>query len=122
RVHVFVIDAHGQVFEALDADSTVRITWLPWQALPPLPSGTALDPHSRLTTAQATTLWLFGLSLRAEVMAIPFISGTGWGGWQHLGGHVVGDVAAGTLDNGLIELFGHANDGRLMARRQVGPD
>lgn len=119
-VHVFAVDSHGQVQEAQDADRTVAVTWQPWRPLPALPCEQRLNPRSRLATAQASTLWLFGHAERGNVMAIELTPGAGWGSWIDLGGNIAGDLAAGSLDDGRIELFGRrASDDFMMARRQV---
>lgn len=120
--HVFVVDARGQVQEAVESNLAQAVGWQPWRPLPALRTGNRLDPAVRLTTTQPHSLWLFGVSVRRRVMAIEFTPGSGWGAWLDLGGDVVGGVAAGFLEDGRVEVFARrASDGALMARRQTTP-
>ena len=122
RPHVLAIDALGQVHEALDDDRLVALGWEPWRPLPPLHPTRRLDSTSRLVTVQTQSLWLFGRSLRGNVMAIQFVPGSGWRQWLDLGGAGIGDVAAGVADDGRVEVFVKpASGGRLRVRRQTAP-
>jgi hypothetical protein len=122
RPHVLAISDRGQVHEAVDDDNVTAIGWEPWRPLPPLPPTRRLDTSSRLATVQNQTLWLFGLAISGQVMAIEFVPGTGWQQWIDLGGNGTGNVAAGNLDDGRIEvLVKPRGRGGLRTRRQ-NPD
>jgi hypothetical protein len=125
RVHVFAVDSTGQMAEAVDTDRTLALSFESWQPLPLLGRGERLSQTQRLAAAQNGALWLFAITTSGSVVAIrrapdPAPQGT-WGAWIDLGGAMLGDVAAGVLEDGRIELFGRRGDGQLMARRQVTP-
>lgn len=117
RVHALAIQM-GNVVESIEEDRTVAVSWLPWQPLPLLSATERLAPDSRLVNVGN---WLFGLTLRGEAMAIEFIPATGWGAWINLGGRFTGDLSAGILEDGRLEIFGRrSGNSHLMARRQTG--
>ncbi|MBS1868801.1 MAG: hypothetical protein JSS99_03985 [Actinobacteria bacterium] len=120
RLRVLAVDARGHAYEALDDDRSFAIGWGPWQPLPPLPGGARLDPTSALVAVHAVhavALVLLGTCVDRTVTAIE-LGPAGWGRWTGLGGEVDGQIAAGVLEDGRVELLANAPSGRLMARRQ----
>lgn len=125
RPRVLAISTAGQVWECVDDDRTVAITWESWQQLPELtPSASAapLDPQIGLATALNTSLWLFGVTLLGELVTISLAPGSGWGAWTNLRGGFRTKPSAAALDNGLIEVaIRRTEDNMLMVRRQTSP-
>ena len=79
-------------------------------------------PHlwMRAFVISGANLALFTKSRRGEVFTIELGAG-GWGVWQSIGGDAVGELAAGTHEDGTLEVVARAGGlGHLMARRQVG--
>jgi hypothetical protein len=120
QVRVLTVDpAAGQVFEAIEADTTVALVWQQWQPLPALSAG-RIDSTTPLTAVQAgSDTWLFGRSVAGTVMTIVLRGGAWQPPWINLGGRTGAGLAAGELDDGRVEVMAQKVDGSLVARRQV---